>query len=180
MTKIRRTRLGLEIILWLIFFVALYAFVQWRGSGTAAFPDRLPPIVFQRLDGQPIVLAPRPGQILWVNFWSPNCPPCLAELPVLEQVQRLLGGNSFTVLAIAVPGSSVQEVTQLQHRLGLTFPIYRASREGNLRKWGGIQLTPTSLLVDAKGRVVGRFVGPIAMPVLFWKLLWIWIRGGWG
>jgi hypothetical protein len=38
---------------------------------------------------------------------------------------------------------------------------------------GRVTLTPTSLLVNGQGRIVGRYVGAISLPVILWHVLWM-------
>ncbi|GEM_PF-3132166 len=62
------------------------------------------------------------GKVVILNFWSPDCKPCLKEMPGL---QKLVDSNK-DVVVLAVQTSGVIEDsygTVLSNRLGLRFPI---------------------------------------------------------
>ena len=42
------------------------------------------------------------GKVMLVDFWSPWCPPCKAELPNIKAVWEKYHGDDFDVLSVAV------------------------------------------------------------------------------
>jgi len=170
---LRKRRFWLELAIWIVLLAGVYYFTQWRGSSAAlAVPRQLPPISVRSLSGQVLALPRPPQQILFINFWSPDCPPCLAEIPALVQLQSWLGGKKFSIVGIAVDGSSASAVRARVREFGINYPVYLASGQGASEAVGGVLLTPTSLLVNAKGQIIGRYVGASAVPVILWHLLW--------
>ncbi|MGK9451479.1 TlpA family protein disulfide reductase [Acidithiobacillus caldus] len=169
---LRKKRLVLEILLWSGLVLGVYFFSQWRGAATAQV-QRLPPLLVTSLGGEPQVLTPHPGQAMLVNFWSPDCPPCLAETPALVALDKIFAGPHLRVVGIATAGSSAEGVHDVARRFAIPYPLY-LDREGEAsRSVGGVLLTPTTLLVNGHGEIVGRFVGAISLPVIFWRLLWL-------
>lgn len=152
--------------------MAVYAFTQWRGASTASL-QHLPILALQQTKGDWLRYRPEKHQITLINFWSPDCPPCIAEIPALNLLQEWLGGDGFTVLGIAVAGNTPRAVAKAGSRYGIVYPVYLDNSGEAARLLGGITLTPTSLLVNAHGRVVGRYVGVISLPVILWRLLWM-------
>ncbi|WP_428839150.1 TlpA family protein disulfide reductase, partial [Acidithiobacillus thiooxidans] len=69
---------------------------------------------------------------------------------------------------------TAKAVRARMRELGINYPEYLAAGQGVSQALGGVVLTPTSILVNGKGRIVGRYVGAIALPVIVWKLLWTW------
>ncbi|WP_308388270.1 TlpA disulfide reductase family protein [Acidithiobacillus sp. AMEEHan] len=173
---LRKRRFWLELAIWMALLVGVYYVTQWRGSSSAlAVPTQLPPISVRSLSGQVLALPRPPQQMMLINFWSPDCPPCLAETPALVQLQQWFGGNRFSVVGIAVDGSSTAAVRARMREFGINYPIYLASGQGASEAVGGVLLTPTSLLVNDRGRIIGRYVGAVAVPVVVWKIIWTWI-----
>ena len=111
-------------------------------------------------DGQPLAAADLRGQPLLVNFWATWCPPCVEELPLLDQFFQSHRGQGWQVLGLAIDQPSA--VRAFLARRPLAFPIGLAglggtelSRElGNSN--GGL---PFSVLFDRAGRLVERKLG---------------------
>ncbi|MCL4403042.1 MAG: TlpA family protein disulfide reductase, partial [Acidobacteria bacterium] len=52
--------------------------------------------------GRTITAASFGGKLLVLNFWATWCPPCVQEMPSLDQFQRNLAGNGVVVLGISM------------------------------------------------------------------------------
>jgi hypothetical protein len=55
----------------------------------------------------------------------------------------------------------------------MDYPLYVDKNGAAAQILGGVTLTPTSLLINHKGQIVGRYVGAISLPVVVWRLLWM-------
>jgi thiol-disulfide isomerase/thioredoxin len=103
--------------------------------------------------------APLLGHPTLVNLWATWCAPCVKELPRLE---ALSGKNrDLTVATInqdSAPRASVEAFLQ-QHRLNL--PIYRDPKMAVSAALGPDTVLPTSILYDAQGKEVWRYVGDL-------------------
>ena len=172
---LKRRRFWLELVIWVLLIAGVYGFTQWRGSrADEVLPRQLPALNVTSLSGQNAEIFQQPQKIHLLNFWAPNCPACLAETPILVRLQRWFGGKHFGIVGVAVAGSSARAVHARMQELGINYPVYLAAGQGAAAV-GGVILTPTSLLVNNKGQIVGRYVGAIALPVILWKLFWLWV-----
>lgn len=52
--------------------------------------------------GKAVSLSSFKGKTVILNFWSTTCPPCLAEMPSLENLHNQMGKKGVVVLGIAV------------------------------------------------------------------------------
>lgn len=111
-----------------------------------------------RLDEGRITLGELEGRIVLVNFWATWCRPCEEEIPAMERLYEALAPDGFELVAVSVDQDR-SEVEAFQRRLGISFPIALDPDQVVSRRY---QTTgyPESLLVDASGRVVERYVGP--------------------
>lgn len=106
-------------------------------------------------------------QPLIVNFWATWCPPCVAELPILNRFFLQQQSKGWQMLGIAV--DKPQAVRQFLARQPLGFSIGLASTEGrNLARdlgnlGGGL---PFTVLLDASGQVRQRKIGQITPQLL--------------
>jgi len=176
LTFLQRRRFWVELFLWFLLLIAVYAFTQWWGShGSERLQKQLPPALqVTSLTGQREEIRPQTSKILLLNYWAPDCPPCLAETTLLVRLQHWFAGKHFGIVGLAVPGSSSAAVQARVQQLGINYPVYLASDQATAVA-GGVVLTPTTLLVNENGQIVGRYVGAIALPVILWKLFWIWV-----
>ena len=83
---------------------------------------------FNQVDGQILSMANFKGKPLLVNFWATWCPPCLAELPLLNAFYAENGSKNWQVLGLAV--DQVAPVQRFLARSPLSFPVAMAGIDG--------------------------------------------------
>jgi thiol-disulfide isomerase/thioredoxin len=136
--------------------------------------------VLHDLDGRPVHLSAFKGQTVLLNFWATWCTACLAEMPELTALQRKLGGR-IALIGVALDGVTDEhghtpenetEVTRESRSLpDIRKRVRRVvqSRGLNYRvlldpdytvgvRFNGGEL-PTTVIIDASGRVRRRFIG---------------------
>lgn len=99
------------------------------------------------------------GKVVLVNFWASWCPPCLAELPLLERTQKALAAKNATVLGINTRDNT-EDALGFVDRFDLTFPSLRDGSGDIAEEWGVVQY-PESFLLDKRGRVAALLRGPV-------------------
>ena len=123
-----------------------------RGSPAPAKP-------FNDPEGQPVHLADFTGKPLLVNLWASWCAPCVKELPTLDALAR--SNPNIRVLAVSQDsGPHASVVVFLQAHRVATLDAYQDPSMG-LSGALGAEVLPTSILFDAQGREVWRFVGDL-------------------
>jgi thiol-disulfide isomerase/thioredoxin len=98
------------------------------------------------------------GKVVLVNIWATWCAPCVAEMPSLDELQRLRGGDNFAVVPISLD-RTLEEAETFYSRTGLTdLPLIH---DGNFAMNARLQLPglPTSVLYDEFGRELARLPG---------------------
>jgi thiol-disulfide isomerase/thioredoxin len=119
----------------------------------------LPDLAFNDADDKPLTLADYKGKIVLLNFWATWCGPCVKEMPSLDRLQAEMGKERFVVLPLSLDGPTRQKVApfyedkKLSH-LGVYFDKGRKAMQAL-----DISILPTSILVDAQGREIGRLEG---------------------
>ncbi|MGH9185655.1 MAG: TlpA family protein disulfide reductase [Acidimicrobiales bacterium] len=114
---------------------------------------------FEMLDGTMGSLADYRGTPLVLNFFASWCVPCLAEMPGFERVHQDLDG------AVAFLGMNLQDGVEDGRRVveqtGVTYDIAR-DPDGSIFQAFGAVAMPTTVFIDADGRVVDLHSGEIA------------------
>jgi thiol-disulfide isomerase/thioredoxin len=118
-----------------------------------------PSFTLDRTDGTRADLsAPGPRVI---NFWGIYCPPCRAEMPML---QRVVGGSKATLILVN-EGDSSQNARSFLESIGIHQPSWLDSDLKAGRAYGVIAL-PTTVFVRADGTIAARQIGQLDERVL--------------
>jgi cytochrome oxidase Cu insertion factor (SCO1/SenC/PrrC family) len=123
---------------------------------------RAPAFSLQATDGSTVSLGQLAGHPLVINFWATYCPPCRAELPML---QRVVSGHSGVVLVLVDEAESVGAALDFLRSLGITQPSLLDTDLRVGRQYGAIAL-PTTVFVNSDGTVSGRQLGQLDERVL--------------
>ena len=118
-----------------------------------------PEVEFVLLDGQRLNTAQLQGQVLYVHFWATSCSVCLAEMPQLVATFEKFRSRSFQTVAVAVsydPPALVSDYAMAHH---LPFGVAIDNTGRIAERFGQVTQTPTSFLIDRRGRIVQLFVG---------------------
>jgi thiol-disulfide isomerase/thioredoxin len=129
------------------------------GEFIPATPPQLAPEAgFSDIDGNPVTLADFKGRPAVVNLWATWCLPCLKEMPSLERLQAQFDGK-LVVAAVSEDRGGAERVGPFVAAHGLqALKVYLDPKAelGHAFKPRGL---PTSILIDAAGRVIGRVEG---------------------
>lgn len=144
-------------------------------GGTQALPalvgEPAPDFALATPDNRQIALSDYRGKVVLVNFWATWCPSCVVEMPDYEQVYQKhgQGQGDFVVLGVNLQeeGAFAQEYAA---GLGVTFPIL-LDQDGSVTTHQ-YQATgmPASFIIDRKGKIHYRHLGPMSGEVLEEKL----------
>ncbi len=111
------------------------------------------------LEGSPVSLSGLRGRAVFLNFWAPWCGPCRMEMAAIGRLQAQ-AAEEVRILTIAVD-SSEAHVRRFLEKLPTKLPVIHDA-QGELGARFQIAGIPTTLLVDPRGVVVLRIVGPRA------------------
>lgn len=111
----------------------------------------------QGLSGPSRKLSEFRGKPLIINVWASWCGPCRAEMGSLERLARRNGGKQFAMIGISTDDYPDAARAFLQ-RYKTSFSHFIDSRLF-LENMLGADRLPLTLLVDAQGRVLGKYYG---------------------
>lgn len=97
------------------------------------------------------------GKLLVVNFWATWCPPCVQEMPSLNEFHRTLKDSGVVVLAISLDKNEAAYKRFIQ-QFGLDFEIGRDPNADISAAFGTAQY-PETYVINAKGQVLEKFIG---------------------
>ena len=123
---------------------------------------RAPAFSLNRTDGLTTSLGELSGHALVINFWATYCPPCRAEMPML---QSTLKSSTSVRLVLIDEGDSTRAALDFLRSLGINQPSLLDADLRIGREFGAIAL-PTTVFVNADGTIAGRQVGQLDERVL--------------
>jgi len=108
------------------------------------------------IDGGDIKLSDYAGQFVLVNFWATWCPPCVKEMPSLDNLHKHFAAANFKVLGVHA-GPALVTVKTFLEKHPVDFDIVIDKKMG-LSSWGVTGL-PTTFLVSPEGEIIYKAVG---------------------
>jgi peroxiredoxin len=110
------------------------------------------------LHGKTWQLSSLRGKVVFINFWATWCPPCLEEMPSMQELHENMTNAPFQMLAIL--SNDKPEFAQLMvDKSGLTFPIL-IDPESETSTHYGLTGVPETFIVDPQGILREKFLGP--------------------
>lgn len=113
-------------------------------------------------DGRQVTIASLAGKPAVINFWASYCPPCRAEMPLL---QRLVGQRAGVQLVLVDEGDSSQAARSFLGSVGISQAALLDSDLAVGHEYGAIAL-PTTVFVRSDGTILARHIGQLDEGVL--------------
>jgi peroxiredoxin len=119
----------------------------------------LPHVTMAFLDGSKPSLADYRGKVVLGVFWSVSCQTCVEEIPLLNSLYEQNKQNDFVVIGFDMPYDRPDWTARFVKERPIKYPVSLDIDGDIARAFGGIQATPTTVLIDKKGRVVWKKLG---------------------
>jgi thiol-disulfide isomerase/thioredoxin len=148
----------------LILLVAATACSSRAGTPTAK--PQAADFTLLDLEGKAFKLSDLRGRTVLINFWATWCPPCLAEMPTIEQAYQKHKAEGIMVLAVNTDDpADPQDIAWFVQQFHLTFPtlLDRENRVGILYR---VQALPTSFVINKDGVICARHTGPMTLGII--------------
>lgn len=127
-----------------------------------------PDLVGETLDGETLRLTDYRGSVVVLNVWASWCAPCRAEAPTLERVWRDTQTDGVQFIGLDTR-DSVAAAKAFVDNYGITYPNV-IDNDGKLqllfRESLPPQAIPSTIVIDAEGRVAGRILGAVSESTL--------------
>ncbi len=138
------------------------------GTGLVEVPEasRADPIEFEGLteSGQTVSRADYAGQVLVVNFWYADCPPCRAEAPDFVALSEQYAGAGASFLGVNIYDSA-ERALSFSREFDVEYPSLLDSQSGEVRlAFAGEvppKAVPTTFVLDQDGRIAARILGQL-------------------
>lgn len=159
--------------------IALYAFIQTRGSSEPEVPmmsaaqdlatlsdeapqtgEIAPDFTIDMLDGTEFSLSDHlatDGRPLYLNLWASWCFPCRAEMPVIDEAAMRNPGVYFLGVSVRDNPAAAEDFVR---EIGVTYPI-ALDRDDQVADGYPVLGMPATFLVSPEGVIVRTLYGEL-------------------
>jgi len=145
--------------------LSIFAWGVWhpaaQQASTGVIGRKAPELAIRDLVGREYDLAGLRGKPVVLNFWASWCVPCRQEAPALNAAAREHPEVQFLGVDFLDSDSAARSY---QAEIKSPYPVGPILRGSYLRF--GVIAPPETYFIDASGRVLARFLGPIDGPRL--------------
>lgn len=132
--------------------------------------ERTEPIelVGTTFEDEEIDLADWRGDVVVLNFWYAACPPCRAEAGDLAAIHEDYEADGVRLLGVN-PRDDAGTALAFERSFAVPYPSIEDNQARAVAALQGLvplQAMPTTVVVDAEGRVAGRVLGQIDPAVV--------------
>lgn len=120
-------------------------------KGDEAVVKDLSGIRFKDIKGNIVDLGDLRGKIIFLNFWATWCPPCLAEMPAVNQLHEKFKGDNDIVFILADADGNLIKSQKFMDRRKYSLPVYAIDSEIPDQLFQGS--LPTTVVFDKQGRI---------------------------
>lgn len=155
MTTQSRFRLSIGNVAAALTVVALLVSAYLALGRTQSVPDA----TFVLLSGRKLTTADLRGKVYVVDFWATSCATCIKEMPQMIETYNKFKGAKFDYIAVSMKYDPPTYVINYTRTHQLPFRV-AMDTGGNLeRAFYDVQMTPTTFVVDKKGKILTRILG---------------------
>jgi cytochrome c biogenesis protein CcmG, thiol:disulfide interchange protein DsbE len=176
----RRSRGGYVLPLIVVTIMSVFFFIALRSGDPSRLPSPLigkpvPQFTLGPIEGLNAAAA-RPGvssddlasgEVTIVNVWASWCGPCIQEQPQLIQFKRQYGVRLVGINYKDEP----EAARRFLERHGNPFDAIGADRNGRVAIDWGVYGVPETYVIDGRGRIAYKFIGPLSTGAIQNELL---------
>ncbi len=110
---------------------------------------------------EPLRISEFKGQGVVLNLWATWCAPCVREMPALDRLAAQLKERGVHVVALSEDRKAMDKVPPFYAATGINNLEIYYDVKSEVSRALDIQGLPTTVLIDADGREVGRVKGAL-------------------
>jgi peroxiredoxin len=153
-----KTERVLQAVIGVCLAVLVWVIYDTFNEKVVVVGDTAPEFSITTDTGRTITRSSFGGKLLVLNFWATWCPPCVEEIPSLDQFQKTFAGSGVVVLGVSVDQNQ-KAYQQFLSRVKVAFMTARDPGADISADYGTFKY-PETYIIDSSGRVVEKIIGP--------------------
>lgn len=119
----------------------------------------MPSFKISEISGKVLTQDDFKNKVTIINFWATSCVSCIKEMPQLVETYEKFKTDGVDLMAVAMSYDPPMYVVNYAQTRKLPFKVALDSDGSVAKAFGKIQLTPTTLVINKKGKIIKRYVG---------------------
>src|SRR5262245_60902858 len=136
-------------------------FVGVLAAASPAAPQKAPAVKLKDVDGKAVQVDYKAHKLTLVNFWATWCVPCREEMPQIARLVEAHKARGLHAYGIALESGKPEDVKRFLEKnpdIRANYPILIGD-DDVVEKFDGVEVVPTTFLIDPSGAIVKRYVG---------------------
>lgn len=114
-------------------------------------------VSFKDKDDKTITLSSLKGKVVFINFWATWCPPCIQEMPSINELKKVFNGNNQIEFLLVDIDNKMEKSNAFMEKRNYDLPVYVPTSPIPSEYLGNA--IPTTVILDKKGNLVTRIEG---------------------
>ncbi|OYX85001.1 MAG: thioredoxin [Flavobacteriales bacterium 32-34-25] len=114
-------------------------------------------ISFKDKSGKTLSLSSLKGKVVFINFWATWCPPCIQEMPTINELRGRYKNNDEIVFLMVDVDNNMEKSTAFMEKNKYDLPVYVTASEIPSNYLGSS--IPTTVILDKSGDMIARIEG---------------------
>lgn len=113
--------------------------------------------VFKNTSGKAVSLSSLKGKVVFLNFWATWCPPCIAEMPSINEMYKSFSNRTDIVFIMVDADSNLNIAQAFMKAHEYTLPLYVANSGTSSDLF--TSTLPSTIIINKKGNIVFKETG---------------------
>ncbi len=124
---------------------------------TEAITPAASAVSFKGEDGKTVTLSSLKGKVVFINFWATWCPPCIHEMPSINELKQKFKGNNDIVFLMVDVDNKMGKSSAFMQENNYDLPVYVPASNIPSNYLGNA--IPTTVILDKNGNMAVRIEG---------------------
>lgn len=107
-------------------------------------------------EGERVNMKQFKGKVIFLNFWATWCPPCVAEMPGINNLYQEVKDDNVEFIMLSVD-QDFEKARKFRKKKGFEFEIYQLA--GPIPQMYNSNSIPTTYVIDAEGNLALTHLG---------------------